>query len=779
MKKGLTTLLVILLAVGAMLVSCKAEVGTPADELVSASFELGSSRALSATLEQFNPENYYWKYAAKKNVADTSGLNSGATNPYSEAGALWVKTGTQGPAKGLAGYIVPNFSQGLWDFTLYAYKRTGEGTELSPYVYTLVYVGEATAVSLVRGGTNMVHVVVSPLPTGTGTLVIGDTYLKPRDIDDHPQVSRVLKVEDLNGQEYYPATGTTYELAAGAYKVTVTYKASTIVYADGTVIATVYPNMTTTVTGYVDELVTYAQFEAEENPDIIARTASVNGIHKNDNVSDKYTLSDTNTTDSRVTASVPAAAAKNLLPKDSEEQIIADASMSLMLNVDTKDSTSTSVTYEISMTKVVTLDSEVTTSDVTDLGTDAQTQKKYYATAMVQLSTGLTGVKVQHDGHDMVESTDTAQDAGYGIYSYNATTGILTIVTNTFSPFAVSYDPIVYVAKIGEKKYTSVEAALADVGTEETTIVLLNSATADSLAINGGKDVILDLGGFELKSGFTYVLNGSLVVKNGLINGIWVYGLENDESGMTSYLKVESDAVVEDGYAIVLSNLSGTSSAYDATIDVNGTLSGWLWVMGNITGDKGDCVININNGAKTNNIALQGYAIVNINEGAEVVGPADEDASAIEVRSGKLNVNGGSIICNYKPTEADLNNNGTSTKGAGIAISQYNNNSIVVTLKDATIKGDVGMYWVHTYDEFLQTTNVRIPYFSDSHFDDDTSDWEKGGTTANTLSLVGKDTNSAVRIAENVVEDEGATTQYLEYMNIQSYGMGWTFQGQW
>ena len=129
MRKGLTTLLVILLVIGAVLVSCKAEVGTPADELVSASFELDSSRALSATLETFDPGEYYWKYAASKNEADTSGLHSGETAGYDinpaarEDGALWVKTGTQGPAKGLAGYKVPDFSQGLWDFTLYAYTN--------------------------------------------------------------------------------------------------------------------------------------------------------------------------------------------------------------------------------------------------------------------------------------------------------------------------------------------------------------------------------------------------------------------------------------------------------------------------------------------------------------------------------------------------------------------------------------------------------------------------------------------------------------------------------
>ena len=476
MKKGMTTLLVILLAVGAMLVSCKAEVGTPADELVSASFELGSSRALSATLEQFNPENYYWKYAAKKNVADTSGLNSGATNPYSEAGALWVKTGTQGPVKGLAGYKVPDFSQGLWDFMLFAYKDA-DGDEL-------IYQGEATAATLVKGGENLVHVVVSPAPIGNGILFIGETTLKPRDTHDSPTVSRFPKVEDLDGHEYTPTSGTTYELEAGAYKVTVTYKASGIVYAEGTVMATIYPNMTTTVTGSVDELVTYAQFEAEQNPDIIARTAEATGIRANDIVSSgKYTLQDTSATTTVpavVTATIPEAAAKALIGSTDPS-----ATMALALNVDTTDSTSTSVTYEIGMTKTVTVNSQSTTSDVSTVSD--------WVTVEISLRTGLSGVAVTHDGHPMVESTDTDDDQGYGIYSYNATTGKLTIVTKTFSPFGVTFDgETAGVAEVNGVKYATLKAAVEAASAGDTVKLLCNT---DGAGMTINKNLTIDLNG--------------------------------------------------------------------------------------------------------------------------------------------------------------------------------------------------------------------------------------------------------------------------------------------
>ena len=532
MRKGLTTLLVILLAVGAMLVSCKAEVGTPADDLVSASFELGSSRALSATLEPFNPDAYYWKYAASKNEADTSGLHSGETAGYDispaarEEGAQWIHENVTG----LDG-VVPGFSQGLWDFTLYAYKDA-EGTKLA-------YLGEATAVTLVKGGTNMVHVVVSPAPTGTGTLYIGATSLKPRESTDVPTVARFLKVEDLDGHEYAPTSGTTYELEAGAYKVTVTYKTSGIVYAEGTVIATVYPNMTTTVTGSVDELVTYAQFEAEQNPDIIARTAEATGIRANDIVqSGVYTLSDTSasqTVPAVVTATIPEEAAKALIGSTDPS-----ATMSLALNVDTTDSTSTSVTYEIGMTKTVTVNSQSTTSDVTHVDD--------FVSVELKLRTGLTGVAVVHGTTAMTPSaTKDAYDAStVETFFYDSDDGKLYIKTMSFSPFAVTFDAeTAGVAEVNGVKYATLKAAVEAANAGDT-VKLLSDAEGTGMSIN--KNLTIDFqnhtytgigpgaGSPGTETQLFQLLGGEILFKNGTLSSVSGSGIKmlvNNYSNLT------------------------------------------------------------------------------------------------------------------------------------------------------------------------------------------------------------------------------------------------------
>lgn len=541
-RKNLLLILVATLVLSAFFVACKADIEAPSGELVDVTFAMDGSRALSATLEDFDPGLYYWKYAAAKNAADTSGLNSGATEGYNdedpdarEAGALWIHEGEPG----LSG-TVPGFSQGLWDFTLYAYTK--EGTAESP-VYSLTYLGEAKAVSLVKSGVNKVHVVVSPAPEGNGKLYIGETTLNPKKPGDIPSVSRFLKVEDFDEHEYAPTSGTTYILPAGTYRVTVTYKASGITYADGMVIATVYPNMTTTVTGSVDELVTYAQFEAERNPDIIFRTAEKTGIKKTDSVTE-YDLVDTSTETAKVSATIPATAAKALI-----ESTDPSATMSLALNVDTVDSTSTSVTYEIGMTKTITVDGSMPeTSDVTELND--------YVIATVELSAGLSGVKVTHDQNDMTSGEQWAQitetvlnpenfckfagteenpdpDGYYYYYEYqeeNVDKATLYIKTMTFSPFEVTYDgETAGVAEVNGVKYATLKAAV-EAAQAGDTVKLLSDAEGAGMSIS--KSITIDLNGKTYtgtkepagstgtKSQLFQLLqeSGSVTIKNGALS---------------------------------------------------------------------------------------------------------------------------------------------------------------------------------------------------------------------------------------------------------------------
>ncbi|MBQ9428034.1 MAG: leucine-rich repeat protein, partial [Clostridia bacterium] len=102
---------------------------------------------------------------------------------------------------------------------------------------------------------------------------------------------------------------------------------------------------------------------------------------------------------------------------------------------ETTTSTSTTVALEIDMTALIASttsgETTTTTADVKELAD--------YVTIEYNLGAGLTGVTATHKGHAMVASDDVADDEGWGVYSYDSATGILTIKTDTLSPFEVTY----------------------------------------------------------------------------------------------------------------------------------------------------------------------------------------------------------------------------------------------------------------------------------------------------------------------------------------------------
>ena len=251
-----------------MIASCSQESRTSSEELVVVSFDQ-NMRALVSALEDFDKDTLYWFYAARKTpgeggtMLDGSGLKSGETPSYDWAGAMKVKEGT-----GLG--TVSGFSQGLWDFLLFGCKR--EGTEGS-YSYHIAYQGEITAVSLKKGGTNAVNVVVSPVSTtekgtlfvDTDNIIFDPVQEETTGIAEFAKVVTVTRVSDDQPQE---SETTTYILDPGVYRVAVAFtyviEEETYTYAEGYVLSTIYSNLTTTVTGDLSELVTFATFEAEE-----------------------------------------------------------------------------------------------------------------------------------------------------------------------------------------------------------------------------------------------------------------------------------------------------------------------------------------------------------------------------------------------------------------------------------------------------------------------------------------------------------------------------------
>ena len=225
------------------------------------------------------------------------------------------------------------------------------------------------------------------------------------------------------------------------------------------------------------------------------------------------------------------------------------------------------------------------------------------------------------------------------------------------------------VAKIGETVYYSLADAIAAVpanGTEATTITLLADVT-ENVAVSGGKNIVLDLDEKTL-TGYIDLYDSELNVKNGNVAGT-VYvngGPASAEAGYNKFT-LAADAAITADWGFILYQGPNGNDAYGSVIDINGTVNGTAWVMGNIT--EGNSVINVNSGAKIEGdvFGLNGLATLNVKEGATIIG----SETGIEVRAGNLNVEGGTIKSTATKYEVKSNGSGTTTTGAAIAVAQH------------------------------------------------------------------------------------------------------------
>lgn len=604
MRKIMISIMAMMMVIGLM-VSCDNANVIPeqkVEELVSVSFDEGTSRGLTGSIEAFDKNQYYWKYAAKK--ADDSGLISGQTPSYNEQGAAWIKKGTDNKSggKGLDGTI-SGFSQGYWNFTLYAYTDI-DGNNLA-------YSGEITGQKLQKSETgNTVVVRVAPITTGNGSLLVDTAKIRlvpnqNSSLTDEQLAtfSKVVIVEkfvngNVSGSPSSPISeGTTeYSLEAGTYKVTVKFvRNDELTYAEGYAIATVYSNVKTIVSGYLDEITTDASFASDAeviNKTVVSESiakASINNISTDVKV--EKTPDDLSVTDTKVSAVVPANAAKSVLNNAITNSEYANAegsssSVSLSLNVNTTEATSSSVTLEIG------LDSIVTTTIDANVHTEITPVKalEKYVTVTVQMQSGLSNVAIKHtikdeNGNDVVKNMISVNSSqidelddeqlsqldtnGAGVFFYNINSGLLTIKTKSFSPFEVSYDP--FIAQIGLIKYATIQDAIdAAPAGEQTTITLLTDVK------NGGgfgfwndndrrkdKDIILDL------NNCTYTFEGPAVGSKGFETQAM-----HLEKGNTLYIKNGTLDIVEDNTAIKMliqnyCNLSLNNVTVDGT-NLNG-----------------------------------------------------------------------------------------------------------------------------------------------------------------------------------------------------------------
>ena len=475
MKKALGILLVLALLL-TVFVSCSQEAGqSVAEELVSVSFDGSKARALSASRDPFNADDYVWTYTAQK--ADASGLTTGET-----ATEQRINTG-----KGLAGKV-PGFSQGYWNFTLYAYAAVPGSTEgtFEPTGDAL-YSGTASHVKVAKGASNDVTVSVSPATTGKGYIAFDKANLALKALKSGEDINAQGDTRSVNfSYGIYAITDTTFsnniinegtagktELDAGSYFVRVSYTYDDdddFVIADEAIVAVVYGGQTTTIKGTIGELSTDVSFGAEEveipsaegesvdvpenlseYEDTDAGYAAYQEAAGEEAIEDVELSNATPTTDATVSATVPARAVYSLLQESISEDPNTTSAMSLDLTVDinTQETTASKKAYDINLIK--TVETTTTTTTGTSKSTNASLVKNVaeYVAATIKVGAGLRHVEVYHSDVLMNEVTaeqyvgDVAQyDVNEaGVYYYDDVAGVLYLKTKSFSPFVVTFTP--------------------------------------------------------------------------------------------------------------------------------------------------------------------------------------------------------------------------------------------------------------------------------------------------------------------------------------------------
>ena len=625
--KKFTAILLTVIMVTSLFISCDNSMApTVTDETVSVSFTETTSRSLTASLENFDQTKYWWAYAAQK--ADNTNLKSGETANYGNEGEeqVWIKGNPNPNSMGLGS--VGGFSQGLWNFKLFAYKEKSS-TDSTP---VLAYQGEIKNVSLTKGSDNKVVVTVSPISTGTGKLKINDS-ISLKNFEENQTATNLTKeytVTALNSTVAISPTNSSGDewenLPVGAYKVTVEFKKDSITYGSGSVVATVYSNLTTEVSGFLKELVTNADFNSDINPDVMNKEASSDSIDYGTLKSTEpiVTLSEDT---SKISASVPASAAaaviENITGTNTPNN---NTSIELALRVDTIDATNTTLKLEIGMQATVT--EKDAANEVVRQTSKAVSNLDDIVTVTVQLQAGLKNVQVYHNNSENPMHTLTnAEENAEGIY-YNSTNGKLTIKTSSFSPFEITYDVPEFVAKIGNVKYTYLQGAIDAISssTENTVIeILSNINLIDTVTISGKGPIEIKLNGNVI----TGIDKRALLVQDGELT-ITGPGTITVSQGIEDFSSVIRVAGTNDREAKLTIGADVTiSSDYSYGITVFGPNKQTLIVNGSVKTKNVPAISG-------NGSAGFGKTDITINGNVETI----NENAIYHPQAGKLNING-------------------------------------------------------------------------------------------------------------------------------------------
>ena len=749
-RKVLSILLLALITV-TLAVSCSGSIDAPvqdAEELAYVTFGNGHSRGLSTSYKTEAYDKLYWFYTALK--TDSYGTTGQVgLNTDNLPTAAVSKGDNNAPAKGLSGQVGP-FSQGAWDFTLYAYKEA-ERT-------TLVYQSEAVHVILKGNEVKNVPVSVS-LKGATGLVNLSGAWFEwanQSDADGNISVTVELVKDGSTPNTYFfgPLTksGVKYTFASnddniqvneGYYTCTVNaYMEGDVnvsadtVNADATPLATqtlglrVYGNATTYITGNLTEgIFSEVVFKVAEQ-DMKVFVPAPTGTTKIENIN---VFPDT-TTVTGVT--------KSTTVEFDQGALTAVANKTLQLDVKVTPVESANEKFNITGTDQNNK-SAFAGIDVTLWATDSTGSSEVnsftegkYATVTTYIAKGLTGVAVKYNGTDKEQPIATA-NTGVGVdttiadiltsdtgtaLGYNPSTGLLRFKTNHFSEYYV-LAKCVALNETTNVGYGDLQKAFDNAKDSDVIKLIDNITSTTGFSFNNNAKVTFDLNEKILKVTNDTANNhralkvtaGTLTIKNGTIDARNVNGNGDPEDFNNK------DQHTQGIYGTVRVETANVNSPAKAILENLALYNNHLWGMSvkvcensnaevkncNFISRVGGCIeaeggiVNVESSSfsqeVTSNyssyistgiaVSYLGSITVNNTESFNVSG-----AQAIYVYSsgGEIIVNGGnySATGNNAVIEADFDkNNYGSQNGIDEFKNSHNGKASVVVVNDGNFVG--------------------------------------------------------------------------------------------
>lgn len=244
----------------------------------------------------------------------------------------------------------------------------------------------------------------------------------------------------------------------------------------------------------------------------------------------------------------------------------------------------------------------------------------------------------------------------------------------------VVIDATTAVASVDGVGYTSLQEAIT-AAKDNGTVKLVNTVNlTDGVEVEG--TVTLDLNGYTITNADSWTEDTSvdylLAVKRGGNLKI------NDSSANKTGAIISTNDKIAVAVKLTIKGEDGEGDAAKLTVN-GGTLKAPFYgISGN--GSRHDTNLTINGGTIE---STKGTGIYQPQDGTVTIkGGTIKGLTGIEIRSGRLDVNGGTFISTADKYEAVKNDSGTTVTGAAIAVSQHTTGKkITVTVDGGTLEG--------------------------------------------------------------------------------------------